>query len=376
MSASDTSMAPESAAIPSPGPPGLAGRGASGGKGSGLLWPLLALLVLLGAPIALSVAVSHRNAATGPDVVARTYAEHLAAGRASAAAAMVAPVAKSGATLDPALVSDAVLREAVERITVTDVNVYDADDTRVGASATARIDYTVRGQLNQVQLRVERLPNTWGVLRHWRLIEDLSVPVTIETNVDTIATGRLGTAGITVSGPGLQGFPQHRFMLYPGVYHVTGIDSPWIRAAEDVAVDDNRTHYVADSNPTGQVWYEPTDALWARVQAEADSQVRACAAAGAAMAFKRCPMDMALRNDWGTLRVVTMPQVTSLGAVQTEYRADGTTAPMWRFRSDNTGEFSYTGGTKVDPGEETFALAGSVVFTADGQRATVELASQ
>ena len=86
------------------------------------------------------------------------------------------------------------------------------------------------------------------------------MPVIIETNVDTIASGRLGAATNPVSGPGLQGFPQHRFMLYPGVYHVTGIDSLWIRAVRDVAVDDNRTHYLSDTSPTAQVWYEPTAA--------------------------------------------------------------------------------------------------------------------
>lgn len=347
------------------------------GSGPGLLRrPLLILLGLLGAPIAVTFAVSHQNASNGPDVLARTYVDHLAAGRASAAAAMVAPVAKSGAALDPALLSDTVLREAVEHITVNEVVVDDADETKVGQSASARIEYTLRGQLNQVQLRVNRLPNTWGVLRHWQLAEDLAVPVIIETNVDTIASGRLGAATIPVSGPGLQGFPQHRFMLYPGVYHVTGIDSPWIRAVRDIAVDDNRTRYLSDTSPTAQVWYEPTDALWERVRSDAEGQARACAAAGADMVVKRCPMGMGQRNDWGTLRVVTMPTITSLGAVQAEYRADGTTVPMWQFRSATNGEFTYTGGGKVEAGHEPFVTNGSVRFTPDGQQVTVQLASR
>ncbi|MFN8029410.1 MAG: hypothetical protein U0Q10_03510 [Dermatophilaceae bacterium] len=313
-------------------------------------------------------AVGQQNAASGPDVLARTDADHLAAGRASAAAAMVAPVATSGATIDPALLSDTVLRDALERITVNEVVVDDADETKVGESASARIAYTLRGQLNLVQLRVNRLPNTWGVLRHWQLAEDLAMPVIIETNVDTIASGRLGAATILVRGPGLQGFPQHRFMLYPGVYHVTGIDSPWIRAVRDVAVDDNRTRYLSETSPTAQVWYEPTAALWDRVRSDADRQARACAAAGADMVVKRCPMAMARRNDRGTLRVVTMPTITSLGAVQTEYRADGTTAPMWQFQSATNGEFTYTGGGKVEAGHESFDTNGSVRFTRTGSR--------
>lgn len=62
-----------------------------------------------------------------------------------------------------------------------------------------------------------------------------------------------------------------------------------------------------------------TDALWDKVRREAQAQVKACAAAGPKMDLKRCPRSMALRNDWGTLRVTQMPQIDTLQSFQNDY---------------------------------------------------------
>ncbi len=333
---------------------------------------LIAVVAVIGGVAVAAWSVGHRNTSNGPEALVRTYAEHLAAGRAAAAGAIVAPTPKSGATLDPTLLTDGVVGGAVRRLTVVEVASYDADETTVGQSATVHVRYTVDGQPNQVTLHAQRLPNTWGVLRHWRLVDGLAVPVVIETNIESIPTGRLGTATITVSGSGLQGFPQHRFMLYPGVYHVTGVDSPWITAAKDVTVDDNRTHDLSDVSPTGQVWYEATDALMKKVQADATAQARACAATGPSMAIRGCPMEMWLRDDFGTLRVTRAPVIDSVQAYQTTYEADGTTLPAMRFTSTE-GEFSYSGGPGIEPDTQSFRSEGGVSFSADGRSARVDL---
>lgn len=338
------------------------------------LWrPALGLVAILGLPIVLVYAVGERNAANGPDVLARTYADHLAAGRASAASAMVSPVAKAGAGVDAALLSDQVLGAATERIKVVDVHPSsDADETEVGDRASVSVSYRLAGQLNRVELQAERLPNTWGILRNWTLADGLAVPVVIETNIPSIPTGRVGDTSIPVSGPSLNGFPQHPFLLYPGVYRVTGVDSPWVSAAKEVAVDANRARFATSSTVTGQVWYEATPALWDKVRADAAEQAKDCAKAGPAMSLDTCPLEMWLRKDWGTLRVSQVPPIESVGGVQTEYEADGTTLPMTRF-SSGPGEFTYSGIPGVRAGDHSFRAAGGIYFSEDGESARVEL---
>ena len=328
---------------------------------------------MLGAPIAIALAVSQRNSAKGPEVLVRTYVDHLAAGRAGAASELVAPVAKAGAALDPALLQDAVLGAARERLVVEDVSAsYDLEETPVGGESSVTVHYTLKGSANRVDLAVRRLPNTWGLLTHWEIVGDLAVPVAVETNVPALLVARIGAASVPVSGPSVNGFPQQRVMLYPGVYPVTGVDSRWLRAAKDIAVDDNRTAYISNASPTGQLWYEATDALWDKVRADAAKQVDACAAAGPRMPATRCPPEMVHRQDWGTLRVTQQPEIEQVGAFQSDYRADGETLPTLRFTS-GLGELSYSGSGMVDRGVEDFRVDGGIYLSQDGDSARIEL---
>ena len=82
---------------------------------------------------------------------------------------MVAPVAKAGAALDPALLQDAVLGAARVRLVVEDVSAsYDLEETPVGGESSVTVHYTLKGSAStafKMSIFNVEPPNIAGMLK-------------------------------------------------------------------------------------------------------------------------------------------------------------------------------------------------------------------
>ena len=202
-----------------PGPPAPAGAGvaftpvsAQGKKRMKLIGILVGVLVVL--VIAGVVAIKVANSSRTPEAEVRKYLDLLAAGKASAATAMVDP----GVNNDQrTFLTDDVMASATSLLVVEDVGTdkKDSSDTR---SVTATMQ--VNGERFVHVFTVTKAEPTMGVLDNWKVKNSLAV----ELNVDAEGYTQFTIGGVTADIPsksfsGREG----SYVVYPGVYTVTPV---------------------------------------------------------------------------------------------------------------------------------------------------------
>jgi hypothetical protein len=321
----------------------------------------LVLSVLLVAGITVTIVVINRNQDAPVDTV-RAYVDAIARGDASAANAMVDPE-RFGDGVDPDLLTNEVLGSAKRRITVEDVSL--GFDANLSADV---VDVRVTYQLDEheaiVTLRAQRAGTTLGVLKNWRVIDPLLVPVHVETNQPQLETAPLGDATIPVGGPVSDGWPERRSFVYPAVYELRGHDSRYLTAgptevvATNNAIYDARPANVDDQLARAALLYQATPELHDEVTTRLTDHVTACVAAAPKVPGD-CPWELDAYADSATgTKLVGRPVVDHLAPNPVEHRRDGT-EPSLSFTAE--GQFSY-----VDEEEETtFFAYGRVVVTPD-----------
>ena len=197
-----------------PGPPAPAGAGvaftpvsAQGKKRMKLIGILVGILVVL--VIAGVVAIKVVNSSRTPEAEVRKYLDLLAAGKASAATAMVDP----GVNNDQrTFLTDDAMASATSLLVVEDVGTdkKDSSDTR---SVTATLQ--VNGERFTHAFTVTKEKPTMGVLNNWTVKGSLAAPVSVDASGYTQFT----VGGVSADAPHklVSGKPA-TYLFYPGVY--------------------------------------------------------------------------------------------------------------------------------------------------------------
>jgi hypothetical protein len=296
------------------------------------------ITVLVVGGVAGSVVVRNHNEDAPVDTV-RAYVDAIARGDANAANAAVDP-RTLGAGVDPTLLTDQVLGSTKSRLTVDDVTLgFDADPK--ADVVDVDVTYRLEKSYNRVVLRVQRAGSTAGVLDEWRVIDPFLVPVRVEVN-ELIGTAWLGPAKVAVGGPGIQGFPERRFYVYPGVYELRGAESQYLTAEPKiVAVRNIDQKVTSTAQPVkAALVYKATPKLTAEVSAQLATHLTACVSATPP---KGCPVDMYGRSENNDYRLDQQPTVKDIMSYQVDYKADGSTEPSLRFRAVD-GRVTYQAG--------------------------------
>jgi hypothetical protein len=302
----------------------------------------LVLAVLLVAGVTGGILVTNHNS-DAPVAVVRAYVEAIARGDAATANRLVDP-RRYGDGVDPALLTDKVLRSAKQRITVGEVKLaYDADLS--GDAVDVQVEYALGAKFRaSMLLRVERAGTTAGVLHDWRVIDPLLVPVRVETSEPRLDTASLGAATIPVGGPSVNGWPERPVFVYPGVYELRGHESRYLTAEPDTLVATNQSYGerpadVDRQQVRGALQYQATPKLTAIVADRLTDYVTACVAA-APKVPRDCPGRIRAYADFATdLKLDRRPDIESIQSYQVDYRTERD-EPSLRMLAEN-GRFSY-----------------------------------
>ena len=214
----DASAAPIPAPPATPavtGSPTPAGAGvafapvsAVGKKRVKLIGTLVGVLVVL--VIAGVVAIKVMNSSRTPEAEVRKYLDLLAAGKASAATAMVDPGVNNDQRV---FLTDDVMASATSRLVVEDV-VADTDDDSDTRTVTATMQ--VNGERFTHAFRVTADDATMGVLDNWTIRDSLAVPVTVDGDgIDQFSVGET-KASVDKASFYMEG---RSFLFYPGAYN-------------------------------------------------------------------------------------------------------------------------------------------------------------
>ena len=202
-----------------PGPPAPAGAGvaftpvsAQGKKRMKLIGILVGVLVVL--VIAGVVAIKVVNSSRTPEAEVRKYLDLLAAGKASAATAMVDP----GVNNDQrTFLTDDAMASATSLLVVEDV-VADKNDDSDTRTVTATMQ--VNGERFTHAFRVTADDATMGVLDNWKIRDSLAVPVTVDG--DGIGQFSVGETKASIDKASFY-VEGRSFLFYPGAYNFTPV---------------------------------------------------------------------------------------------------------------------------------------------------------
>ena len=241
----DASAAP----IPAPpvtpavtGSPTPAGAGvafapvsAVGKKRVKLIGALVGVLVVL--VIAGVVAIKVMNSSRTPEAEVRKYLDLLAAGKASAATAMVDPGVNNDQRV---FLTDDVMASASSLLVVEDVvaDKNDSSDTRM-VTATMQVN----GERFTHAFTVTKGPSTMGVLNNWTVKDSLTGRVSVDA--EGYAQFSVGGVNADASAAGRNN-QEKDYLFYPGVYTFTPI------AASEYADSNPETVSVLDDGLGGR----------------------------------------------------------------------------------------------------------------------------
>ena len=217
VSAAPIPAPPVSPAIP--GPPVPAGRSVastpSSGRGKkrvilvGILVGVLVVLVIAGV-----VAIKVANSSRTPEAEVRKYLDLLAAGKASAATAMVDPGAPNDQEV---FLTDDAMASASSLLVVEEVA---ADKNEDAETRQVSATLQVNGERFTHSFVVTADKATMGVLDNWKIKDSLAVPVT----VDGDGIGQFSVGGTKASIDKASFFMEGRsFLFYPGAYNFTPV---------------------------------------------------------------------------------------------------------------------------------------------------------
>ena len=202
-----------------PGPQTAAGGGvafspmsAQGKKRAKLLGVLVGVLVVL--VIAGVVAIKVANSSRTPEAEVRKYLDLLAAGKASAATAMVDP----GVDNDQrTFLTDDAMASATSLLVVEDVV---ADKNNNSDTRTVTATMQLNGERFTHAFKVTSDKPTMGVLDNWKIQDSLAVPVTVDGDgIDQFSVGET-KASVDKASLYIEG---RSFLFYPGIYNFTPV---------------------------------------------------------------------------------------------------------------------------------------------------------
>ena len=202
-----------------PGPQTAAGGGvafspmsAQGKKRAKLIGVLVGALVVL--VIAGVVALKVANSSRTPEAEVRKYLDLLAAGKASAATAMVDP----GVDNDQrTFLTDDAMASATSLLVVEDVV---ADKNNNSDTRTVTATMQVNGERFTHAFHVTSDKPTMGVLDNWKIQDSLAVPVTVDGDgIDQFSVGET-KASVDKASLYIEG---RSFLFYPGIYNFTPV---------------------------------------------------------------------------------------------------------------------------------------------------------
>ncbi|MBF0967726.1 MAG: hypothetical protein HXK08_00370 [Actinomyces sp.] len=175
----------------------------------GILVGVLVVLVIAGV-----VAIKVANSSRTPEAEVRKYLDLLAAGKASAATAMVDP----GVNNDQrTFLTDDVMASATSLLVVEDV-VADKNDDSDTRTVTATMQ--VNGERFTHAFRVTADDATMGVLDNWKIRDSLAVPVTVDG--DGIGQFSVGETKASIDKASFY-VEGRSFLFYPGAYNFTPV---------------------------------------------------------------------------------------------------------------------------------------------------------
>ena len=202
-----------------PGPPTAAGGGvafspmsAQGKKRAKLIGILVGVLLVL--VIAGVVALKVANSSRTPEAEVRKYLDLLAAGKASAATAMVDP----GVDNDQrTFLTDDAMASATSLLVVEDVV---ADKNNNSDTRTVTATMQLNGERFTHAFKVTSDKPTMGVLDNWKIQDSLAVPVTVDGDgIDQFSVGET-KASVDKASLYIEG---RSFLFYPGTYNFTPV---------------------------------------------------------------------------------------------------------------------------------------------------------
>ena len=288
-----------------PGPPTLAGAGVASSPSSGrgkkkmmLIGILVGVLVVL--VIAGVVAIKVANSSRTPEAEVRKYLDLLAAGKASAATAMVDP----GVNNDQrTFLTDDVMASATSLLVIEEVA---ADKNEDAETRQVSATLQVNGERFTHAFTVTKDKPTMGVLNNWTVKNSLAAQVSVDAQGYTQFT----VGGVSADAPRklVSGKPATYF-FYPGVYTFTPV-------APSEYVDVNtKTVAVLDGVHGGTA--SPADAADVSLEATYSAKLKEAALESAKEFLNSCASipgnqntdcPLALQNDAVTaISVKTMP---------------------------------------------------------------------
>ena len=208
---------------------------AVGKKRVKLIGALVGVLVVL--VIAGVVAIKVMNSSRTPEAEVRKYLDLLAAGKASAATAMVDPGVNNDQRV---FLTDDVMASAISLLVVEDVvaDKNDSSDTRM-VTATMQVN----GERFTHAFTVTKGPSTMGVLNNWTVKDSLTGRV----SVDAEGYAQFSVGGVNADASAAGRNDQEKdYLFYPGVYTFTPI------AASEYADSNPETVSVLDDGLGGR----------------------------------------------------------------------------------------------------------------------------
>lgn len=269
-SAQQASDDPAAAPLPEPTPLSPAAK-------RGLIIGLSTVGGLIVLAVVGGIGVGVVNATRSPQAVAQQYLEHIAAGRAEAAGALVDP---NIPTDQRAFLTDDVLASASEGI--SDIEVH-RSDVGSGDSAGVAVSYKLDGVTREAYLEARKGEPEWLVLDTWQLTSTLVTPVSFWSS----GPGSVAIGGVALDA--LEG-SESQAMLYPGVYELIAQDSTYFELEDPTLVVD------AAAPGTKEIVFTPTDALRDEVRSQVDALLAACVAETSADP-DGCPFSAYTYND-------------------------------------------------------------------------------
>ena len=208
---------------------------AVGKKRVKLIGALVGVLVVL--VIAGVVAIKVMNSSRTPEAEVRKYLDLLAAGKASAATAMVDPGVNNDQRV---FLTDDVMASASSLLVVEDVvaDKNDSSDTRM-VTATMQVN----GERFTHEFTVAKGSSTMGVLNNWTVKDSLAARVSVD--VEGYAQFSVGGVNADASAAG-RNDQEKDYLFYPGVYTFTPI------AASEYADSNPETVSVLDDGLGGR----------------------------------------------------------------------------------------------------------------------------
>ena len=208
---------------------------AVGKKRVKLIGTLVGVIVVL--VIAGVVAIKVMNSSRTPEAEVRKYLDLLAAGKASAATAMVDPGVNNDQRV---FLTDDVMASAISLLVVEDVvaDKNDSSDTRM-VTATMQVN----GQRFTHAFTVTKGSSTMGVLNNWTVKDSLTGRV----SVDAEGYAQFSVGGVNADASAAGRNDQEKdYLFYPGVYTFTPI------AASEYADSNPETVSVLDDGLGGR----------------------------------------------------------------------------------------------------------------------------